>query len=59
MVGSLTLGHLFLQFGIRFLKSVWKLIVLLSPCHSYFNWGLHKVKNIAEEPLLAILKSKE
>lgn len=47
----------------RVLKSVWKLIVLLSPCQSYFNWGLHKVKNIAEEPLfqhlLAVLKSKE
>lgn len=63
VVGSLSLEHLFLQFRIGFLKSVWKLIVLLSPCQSYFNWGLHKVKNIAEEPLfqhlLAVLKSKE
>lgn len=63
VVGSLSLGRLFLQFRIGFLKSVWKLIVLLSPCQSYSNWGLHKVKNIAEEPLfqhlLAVLKLKE
>lgn len=62
-MGPLTLGRLFLQFGIGFLKRVWKPIVLSSPCQSNVNWGLYEVKNIAEEPLfhhlLAALKSKE